>query len=301
MDSPRSVGLQFMQQPAKASLPSDLQAKADIEHCLKNGYVVLKSVFSLDEAAEAKAEIVRLSGKFPVAGRNSFEGLKTNRIYSLLIKSRVFDKFTTLPRVLALNDYFLSPGYLISAMHTIQINPGEEPQELHHDDGFCHIPRPRPPLGSAIIVALDDFTTHNGATNLVPQSHLWDSKRRPDRSEIIPAVMEAGSVVYFLATTWHCGGANKTDKPRQSLTVQYCQPYIRQIENMMLAIDPRKIEKGEIPKRIVEMLGYQVQPPFIGYVDGLSPKAGMKRMVKWMQGPVDYNPPTFMHTVDSKL
>jgi len=266
MESPQSLGKQFMRHPAKASLPSDPQTRADIEQCLENGYVVLENVFSLDEAAEAKAEIGRLSGKDPIAGRNSFEGLKTTRIYSLLNKSRVFDKFATLPRVLALNDHFLSPGYLISAMHTIQINPGEQPQEFHHDDGFCHVPRPRPPLGSAIIVALDDFTNQNGATNLVPQSHLWDSTRQPERSEVVPAVMSAGSVVYFIATTWHCGGGNKTDKPRQSLTVQYCQPYIRQIENMILAIDPRKIERGEIPKRIVDMLGYRVHQPFIGNV-----------------------------------
>ena len=37
-----------------------------------------------------------------------------------------------LSRVLALNDYFLDPGYNISAFHTIQINPGEAPQSLHY-------------------------------------------------------------------------------------------------------------------------------------------------------------------------
>lgn len=84
MGSPQSIGQQFMRHPGKASLPSDPQTRADIEQCLENGYVVLENVFSLNEAAEAKAEIGRLSGKDPIAGRNSFEGLKTNRIYSLL-------------------------------------------------------------------------------------------------------------------------------------------------------------------------------------------------------------------------
>lgn len=37
-----------------------------------------------------------------------------------------------LPRVLALNDYFLDTGYNITAFHTIQINPGEANQDLHH-------------------------------------------------------------------------------------------------------------------------------------------------------------------------
>ena len=33
---------------------------------------------------------------------------------------------------IVVNDYFLDPGYQISAFHSIQINPGESPQELHY-------------------------------------------------------------------------------------------------------------------------------------------------------------------------
>jgi hypothetical protein len=170
-------------------IPDDPVSRADIEHVKEFGYVILENVFTLEEAHEAKAEIARLSGQSPLKGRNVFEGLDTNRIYSLLNKyspplpmsthpsphptvhhfpprsttdtpprSRVFDKFTILPRVLALNDYFLDPGYQLTAFHTIQINPGETPQELHCDDAFCNFPRPRGPLGTAIMVAFDPFT-----------------------------------------------------------------------------------------------------------------------------------------------
>lgn len=138
-------------------LPLDPVDRANIEHVLKHGYVVLEDCFTKDEADSAKAEIDRLSGSAPVKGRNAFEGFNTNRIYSLLNKcvscpsvacwclqrytdgnprsrcrTRAFDKFAVLPRVLALNDYFLDPGYMISAFHTIQINPGEKNQGMHH-------------------------------------------------------------------------------------------------------------------------------------------------------------------------
>jgi hypothetical protein len=96
-------------------------------------------------------------------GRNPFEGLNTNRIYSLLNKTRVFDKFLIIPRVLALNDYFLDEGYLLSALHSISINPGEQRQGLHHDDGYIQFPRPRMPFGAAIMVAIDEYTAENGA------------------------------------------------------------------------------------------------------------------------------------------
>jgi ectoine hydroxylase-related dioxygenase (phytanoyl-CoA dioxygenase family) len=105
------------------------------------------------------------------SGRNNFEGLNTNRIYSLLNKSRVFDKFVVIPRVLALNSYFLDEGYLLSAFHTISINPGEKAQSLHHDDGYIQFPRPRLPFGSAIMVALDEYTAENGACGAKPLSN----------------------------------------------------------------------------------------------------------------------------------
>ncbi|KAL1954876.1 hypothetical protein VTO42DRAFT_465 [Malbranchea cinnamomea] len=278
-------------------LPSDPVDRANIEHVLKHGYVVLENCFSKEEAEAAKAEIDRLSGRAPFKGRNAFEGFNTNRIYSLLNKTRAFDKFAILPRVLALNDFFLDPGYMISSFHTIQINPGEKNQAMHHDDEFISMPRPRLPFGAAIILAFDEFTAENGATRVIPGSHIWGPERVARHEDALPMVCPQGSAVYFISTTWHCGGANNSASPRKSATVQYCQPYIRPIENQILAVDPRKLE--EIPPRIVEMMGYRVHAPFIGYADGLNPRKAAQRMVEWLQKPVDHSPPTFATT--SKL
>lgn len=249
-------------------LPTDPSLRADIQHVLEHGYVILPNSFTTAEAAEARDEIDRLSGPNPMTGRNDFEGHNTNRIYSLLNKSRVFDKFTVIPRVLELNDYFLDPGYLLSAFHTIVINPGEKAQNLHHDDGYIQAPRPRRPFGSAIMAAFDAYTATNGATRLIPGSHVWDSQRRGQPEETIPAICPEGGVVYFISTLWHGGGANVSDKPRKSATVQYCQPYIRPIENQILAVDPRKLD--EIDPRIVDMMGYKVMAPFMGYGEFIS-------------------------------
>jgi ectoine hydroxylase-related dioxygenase (phytanoyl-CoA dioxygenase family) len=212
-----------------------------------------------------------------MTGRNDFEGHNTNRIYSLLNKSRVFDKFTVIPRVLELNDYFLDSGYLISAFHTIVINPGEKAQSLHHDDGYIPAPRPRRPFGAAIMAAFDEYTATNGATRIIPGSHLWDSERRAKHEDTIPAICPEGGVVYFISTLWHGGGANGSEKPRKSATVQYCQPYIRPIENQILAVDPRKLD--EIDPRIVDMMGYRVMEPFMGYGTLRSSRMKFRRFV----------------------
>jgi len=68
------------------SLPQSPIDRANIEHVLKHGYVVLEDVFTKENAEEAKSEMRRLSGEQAKKGRNPFEGLDTIRVYSLLNK-----------------------------------------------------------------------------------------------------------------------------------------------------------------------------------------------------------------------
>ena len=133
------------------------------------------------------------------------------------------------PLVLALLDRVLMRNYLLSQLQAINILPGEVRQPLHHDDGFYPFPRPRAAFSAATIWAIDDFNEENGATLLIPKSHSWGD-RSPgdiDTSELIPAVMPAGSVVFFLGTLWHCAGPNHSDEPRMAATAQYCEPWAR--------------------------------------------------------------------------
>ncbi|KAH7144591.1 phytanoyl-CoA dioxygenase [Dactylonectria estremocensis] len=283
---------EYYQRKQKA-LPSDPKTRAHVEQVQKDGYVVIPNVFTEAQALAAIAEIDRLHGDAPKVGRDAFDGFKTNRIFSLLGKTRVFDKFCLLPQVLALNEFFLDEDYLIYIMETIVINPGEKNQVLHHDDSVTRLPRPRPPVTAAIMVVLDDYTELNGATRIIPGSHKWGSDRLGEDHEAISAVCPRGSVVYFLGTTWHSGGANRSSKPRHAATIQFCQPYIRPLENLMLAVDPRRALSGEIPKKIVDMMGYRSAVPFIGYADGMNPKKATRRMIRRLEQPVDCNPPTF--------
>jgi ectoine hydroxylase-related dioxygenase (phytanoyl-CoA dioxygenase family) len=80
--------------------------------------------------------------------------------------------------------------------------------------------------------------------------------------------MPAGSVVVFAGTLWHRGGANRTDRPRLGVTPQYCEPWARQQENMILAVGAAA---ATLPARAQELLGYSIHPPFMGHVDGRHP------------------------------
>ena len=132
------------------------------------------------------------------------------------------------------------------------------------------------------MVSLDPFTSTNGATTIIPGSHLWPDSRQPKREETIPVIMPAGSMVMFLNTVWHSGGANTTDTPRRSLTVQYCQPWIRTFENMTVAMGWEDLDV--VPKRLLQLMGFSTHD-FMGYVDGRAPRTGVemrkKRLIEW--------------------
>lgn len=136
------------------SKPPDARMQHLIDEVNKHGFVIIRDAFDASTVAAAKAEALRLTndpetaGPAGQAGRNNFEGHKTQRMYSLVNKSRIFDAFALHEDVLTLNDHFLDAGYLLNSFQSINILPGETAQTLHYDHGFATLERPHRPLGS---------------------------------------------------------------------------------------------------------------------------------------------------------
>lgn len=239
---------------------------ADMAALDSDGYVIWENLLDADECERIRDEVGPMLAH---TGRNSFEGRRTQRIYSVLSRTRVCDRLVDHPRVLAVLDRLLMPNYLLSALQAINIQPGESAQLPHHDDGFYPIPRPRAPLAAATIWAIDDFTADNGATVLYPGSHHWGARRPGPDDPALPVVMPAGSCVFFVGTLWHGGGANTTADARLAVTAQYCQPWLRPMESYTLSM-PRDAART-VSADIQRMIGYSIHPPFVGNVDGLHP------------------------------
>ncbi|MFI7001969.1 phytanoyl-CoA dioxygenase family protein [Nocardia sp. NPDC050175] len=239
---------------------------ADLAALQRDGYVILPDLLTPHELYEIREAVAPLLDR---RGRNLFEGQTTQRVYSVLNKTRACDRIADHPRVLALLDRLFLPNYLLSMLQVINILPGEKAQMLHTDDGFYPLPRPRAALGAATIWAIDDFTADNGATDIIPGSHLW-GHRMPEESEREPVVMKAGSCVFFVGTLWHGGGANRAQHPRLALTAQYCEPWLRPQEAFTLSTTRDTVRA--VSEDIRRMLGYSIHPPFIGQVDGMHPK-----------------------------
>jgi len=250
---------------AGASVDPEVVA-ADLTALERDGYVILPDLLSAAQLDEIRASVTPLLDQ---TGRNGFEGRATQRVYSVLNKTRACDRIVDHPRVLALLDRLFMPNYLLSMLQVINIEPGEQAQMLHTDDGFYPLPRPRKALGAATIWAIDDFTGDNGATDILVGSHRWGD-REPTDAEREPVVMNAGSCVFFPGTLWHGGGANRSQRARLAVTAQYCEPWLRPQEAFTLSTTRDTVRV--VSEDIRRMLGYSIHPPFIGQVDGMHPK-----------------------------
>src|SRR5947209_18086848 len=98
----------------------------------RDGYAVVESLLSADEAAAVRAGLREVLDRTPT-GRNDFEGFSTRRIYALFAKTRAFDPLAVHPLLLAVLDEVLGTSYQLSAPTGIEIGPGEKAQGLHTD------------------------------------------------------------------------------------------------------------------------------------------------------------------------
>ncbi len=255
-----------------AALVPDPEAEAHASSIRREGFVVLPGVLSPEQVAAMRAALSPwLQGR--LMGRNDFEGFHSERVYALLAKDPALALLVEHPRLLAIVDRLLAPHYLLSAFLAIQVHPGENAQGWHFDDGGCRVPRPRPMCGVSAIWALDEFTEENGATQLIPRSHLWGDDVSPaaEDARAQSICMSGGSVVVFAGTTYHRGGASRGGGTRLGVTPQYCQPWLRQLENMALAVPPQAVRR--LSTRVQELIGYSIaEPSFMGYVNGLHPR-----------------------------
>jgi ectoine hydroxylase-related dioxygenase (phytanoyl-CoA dioxygenase family) len=247
-----------------------------------DGFTIVKDYLGEDQLARFREGLKPNLNAY--RGRNSFEGLATERVYTLVGRGRIYEEIACDHRLLAILDRLLAPNYLLSADHAICIYPGEKAQALHFDDGFYPFPRPRPAMSISVIGAIDAFTPENGGTVLYRGSHKWPSKRiqavreAVARGEIGAAAehrmqlaMPSGALCVFQGTLLHGGGANRTDAPRLAFTNQYCEPWARPQENFFLGVPKERVRKMSREMQI--LLGYELLPPanIMGQVSGYHP------------------------------
>jgi len=135
------------------------------------------------------------------------------------------------------------------------------------------------PLMLNMLVMVDDFTIDNGATKLVPGSHL--TAERPDEeyfdNHTVRALGKAGTILLFDSNLWHSAAPNLTSGPRMALTLTFTRPFFKQQMDY-----PRLLGEDFPPnERVRQLLGYNARVP-ANYDEWYQPPE--KRMYKPGQG-----------------
>ena len=246
------------------------------------GFTIVEDYMSADQLASFREGLKPYLGTY--RGRNPFEGLATERVYTLVGRGKVYEDIASDQRLLAILDGLLAPNYLLSADHAICIYPGEQAQAVHFDDVFYPFPRPRRAISISVIGAIDAFTPENGGTVLYRGSHQWSSERIQVQREAVARgeagvdaecrlqlAMPPGAICVFQGTLLHGGGANRSNAPRLAFTNQYCEPWARPQENFYLGVPKEKVRAMSREMQI--LLGYELRRPgdIMGQVGGYHP------------------------------
>ncbi len=108
------------------------------------------------------------------------------------------------------------------------------------------------------IFMLTDFTEQNGATRIVPKSHLSGvvpESVSPHPYPTVPAEGAAGSVLLYDARLWHSAGEHKGSAVRYALHGTFSSPQIRTQENYALSLLPEI--RRQLPRRLLELCGFK--------------------------------------------
>ncbi|MEO5899985.1 MAG: phytanoyl-CoA dioxygenase family protein [Ilumatobacteraceae bacterium] len=239
----------------------------------RDGYTVIEDAFDADVAHLLNADLDRLEAVLRISpANNTFEGTSTTRVYNLLAHGTCYEQIPVQPMVLGLMRHLLGDGCLVSSLSSITIGPGETAQPIHADDQVMPIPKPHPASTANSMWALTDFTEANGATRIIPGTHLAaGSPTYGEHYDSIPAEIRAGSILVWHGSLWHGGGANTTSERRRGVAMNYCAGWVRQQENQQLGI-PLETIRSFSPE-LQELCGFGVYRGLIGHIDRRSPAA----------------------------
>jgi len=202
-------------------------------------------------------------------GRDDFSGRRTTRTGGLVARSPLCRALVQHPLILGATKQLLlgATSFQLHLTQVIAIGPGEPGQPIHRDQwAFDFFPFP---MGYEVqcntIWAMTDFSAENGATRVIPGSHLYEDKLELTHDDCEAAEMPVGSVFVYTGAVYHGGGANRSNTTRYGLNLTYARSWLRQEENQYLSV-PLDVAR-ELPDELLKLIGYQRGAYALGYVD----------------------------------
>jgi len=213
------------------------------------GYCVVPDALDDAQLAAARDALDRAAAQDDADGtalRYGPDGAN-QRLWALLNRGDEFIRLAMHPLALAVVRSGLGPDIQLTNLSANITGPGGDREigRLHTDQGF--LPEPWPyQLATNVAFFLDDFTEENGATLVVPGSHLKlevpDHTLAPQAPARITG--KAGSMAVWDGRLHHATGLNRTaDQRRRGIFATYNLPFLRTQENWCRSLDQTLLER----------------------------------------------------------
>lgn len=233
---------------SELGVASDTLSDVERQGLDEQGYLYLEGLIHpgrLEGFRRRLRELAEEEGEH--AGSESHQEVGTSSLSDLINKDPMFEICFTHPRVLAAAHHVLG-DFKVNSLNSRAAQPGEGHQALHPDASRAVAPGDFEICNS--IWLLDDFTSSNGSTRLVPGSHRWARMPADDMDDItaphpdeIRIIAPAGTVVVFNGHVWHGGTRNRTSRPRRAMTSSFvrrdCTPQLDQATYLRLEVRAR--------------------------------------------------------------
>jgi ectoine hydroxylase-related dioxygenase (phytanoyl-CoA dioxygenase family) len=234
----------------------------------RDGAVIVANLLSNDLVQRLRNDLDTVTQNMHVGTRSGdpivekFWGTHTKRFGRLAQRSPAFIEVLTHPLMTAISNELLldnAVDWWLNSAQMMVIGPGENAQVLHRDVNnwpFFETPE-SPEVTVSWMLALGEFTKENGATNVVPGSHLWsDFSDRSCDHLVEHAEMAPGSGLLYAGRTLHGGGANTSvDNWRMGMHVSHVVGWLTPEEALPIA-NPWEIV-GKFSPEVQRRLGWR--------------------------------------------
>ncbi|MEC8046723.1 MAG: phytanoyl-CoA dioxygenase family protein [Pseudomonadota bacterium] len=198
-----------------------LGIRENCEELATNGWTILQNAVDPDFVASLRRAIVDRS-------RKGYANM-------LLDKDEIFVAATMHPKLMAMAEFSVGRGFLLSQVAASVRHKGSPCIGLHADHNWLPAPFPSHNMLLTACWACDEYSEATGATLIVPGSGA--KRRHPSQAECdelrgaVPIECSAGSVVLWDGNLWHSNYPRTVDGERVVCHVTYSRLMMRPVEN----------------------------------------------------------------------
>ncbi|HUP60159.1 MAG TPA: phytanoyl-CoA dioxygenase family protein [Thermoanaerobaculia bacterium] len=250
----------------RVSSKAEDRLRQTLEALRSEGCVVLEHVFGAATLARVRESLYRgLELVSETVGAETLDRAgELGVVRAPMLSGPVFFELIAAPEILEIIDATLSPTAIIHLQNGFVLPPAQPGDEERFQRRF-HRDFPRVLNGYLCsintLIAVDEFTTANGATVVVPRTHQRaESPEERELNENATATeCAAGDVIVFDSTLCHAAGLNASGTDRCAVNQQYTRSYFKQQIDYVRCLGNEVVERQ--PPRVQQLLGWYTRVP----------------------------------------